>query len=165
MWSCDDAHFRHFLDIVICKQQFLINQSILHSTHKEVKIRLSGGWDACKNGESNYGCADLLAFVVATSYDCTCEVGEVDQYNFCQFQNWFKMKNYFPDNSVPGELGPLPLPNPAPALASFSYNNRTRLISDKDKTNIKQQQYGKTDQYWQQSNRTENKLTHSILSV
>ena len=83
MWSCDNAHFRHFLDIVICKQQLLKNQSIV----QEVKIRLSGGWDACKKGESDYGCADLLAFVVATSYDCTCEVGVVDQYNFCQFQN------------------------------------------------------------------------------
>ena len=135
MWSCDNAHFRHFLDIVICKQQFLLNQSIVHSTCKIGQDQIfSGGWDACKNGESNYGCADLLAFVVATSYDCTCEVGEAYQYNFCQFQNRFKMKIYFPDNSVPGELGPLPLPNPAPALASLPYNNQTRLISDKDKT-------------------------------
>jgi len=49
MWSCDEAHFRQWLDTIIW------------------------GWDTCKSGQSDYGCADILAFIVGSSYDCTCE--------------------------------------------------------------------------------------------
>jgi len=49
MWSCDEAHFRHFLD------------------------QVKWGWDYCKSDQSDYFCADILAFIVASSYDCTCE--------------------------------------------------------------------------------------------
>jgi len=48
MWSCDEAHFRHWLDTVIW------------------------GWDSLQDCES-FGCLIDIIIVVVSSYDCTCE--------------------------------------------------------------------------------------------
>ena len=62
-----------FVSIYICVCVFIFVLS-LYLCNFYICAAIAGAWDACKNEQSDYYCADLLAFVVGSSYDCTCEV-------------------------------------------------------------------------------------------
>ena len=160
MWSCDDAHFRHFLDIIICKQQLLINQSIVHSRSKRSRSDFQGDGTLVRMGSQTMDAPTYLPLSLPRAM--TAHVRWVNT-TFVSFETDSKWKIIFQTIPFLVNLGLcpfpiLPLPWP-PSLTTIGQDwFQTRIRQNK------QQQYVKTDQYWQ-SNKTKNKLTHYILSV
>ena len=165
MWSCDNAHFRHFLDIVICKQQFLLNQSIVHSTcKKRSRSDFQGVGTLVRKGSQTMAAPTYLPSSLpraTTARARWVRLINTTSVNFKTDTNWKLIFQTIPFlvnlGLCPFPILPLPWP---PSLTTIGQDwFQTRIKQSK------QQQYSNTDQYWQQSNRTENKLTHSILSV